>query len=88
VLPWQRIRLNPNPGTAQPFLIRIPFEVWNVDDPANPYQVNLTFRDRERNGTERPFYAWNPLQRMYPIIVNSPYERNTSYSSRWWAGSI
>lgn len=66
--------LNPNPGTAQPFLIRIPFEVWNVDDPANPYQVNLTFRDRERNGTERPFYAWNPLQRMYPIIVNSPYD--------------
>lgn len=68
--------MNPSPGTAQPFLIRIPFEVWNVDDPANPYQINMTFRDRERNGTERPFYAWNPIQRMYAIIVNSPYDEN------------
>jgi len=68
--------LNPSPGTAEPFLIRIPFEVWNVDDPENPYQVNMTFRDRERNGTERPFYAWNPVQRMYAIIVNSPYDEN------------
>jgi hypothetical protein len=68
--------LNPSPGTAAPFLIRIPFEVWNVDDPANPYQVNLTFRDRERNGTEVPFYAWNPTNRMYAIIVNSPYDEN------------
>ncbi|MBK8943726.1 MAG: T9SS type A sorting domain-containing protein [Ignavibacteriae bacterium] len=65
--------LNPNPGTAAPFLIRIPFEVWNVADPANPYQVNLTYRDRLRNGTQNPFYAWNMSDRMYAIIVNSPY---------------
>ncbi|MFZ1291736.1 MAG: T9SS type A sorting domain-containing protein [Melioribacteraceae bacterium] len=65
--------LNPNPGVAEPFLIRIPFEVWNVDDPAHPYQVNLTFRDRQRSGTETPFYAWNPSNRMYAIVVNSPY---------------
>ncbi len=25
--------LNPNSGTAEPFLVRIPFEVWNVEDP-------------------------------------------------------
>lgn len=68
--------LNPSPGTAAPFLIRIPFEVWNVDDPENPFQVNLTFRDRARDGTERPFYAWNPSNRMYAIIVNSPYDEN------------
>jgi hypothetical protein len=66
--------LNPNYGTAEPFLIRIPFEVWNVDDPENPYQVNLTYRDRVRDGTEDPFYAWNPDNRMYAIIVNSPYD--------------
>jgi hypothetical protein len=68
--------LNPNPGTAAPFLVRIPFEVWNVADPANPFQVNLTFRDRIRVGTERPFYTWNPTNRMYAIIVNSPYDAN------------
>jgi hypothetical protein len=68
--------LNPNYGTAEPFLIRIPFEVWNVDDPDNHYQVNLAFIDRERNGTEDPFWAWNPSQRMYAMIVNSPYDSN------------
>ena len=66
--------LNPNPGLAEPFLLRIPFEVWNVEDPNNPYQVNFTFRDRSRDGTENPFWAWNPTNRMYSIIVNSPYD--------------
>ncbi len=66
--------LNPNFGTAEPFLIKIPFEVWNVDDPENEYQVNLTFRDRLRDGTEDPFWAWNPENRMYACIVNSPYD--------------
>jgi hypothetical protein len=65
--------LNPAPGTAEPFMVRIPFEVWNVDDPANPYQVNLTYRDRVRDGSEDPFWAWNPTNRMYGVIVNSPY---------------
>ena len=65
--------LNPNQGTAEPFLVRIPFEVWNVDDPENPYQVNLTFRDRLRDGTEDPYYVWNMSDREYAIIVNSPY---------------
>jgi hypothetical protein len=65
--------LNPNPGVAEPFLLRIPFEVWNVENPYSPYQVNLTFRDRARDGTENPFWAWNPTNRIYSIIVNSPY---------------
>lgn len=63
--------LNPSPGTVAPFMVRIPFEVWNKD---TQQQVNLTYRDRERSGTERPFYTWNPVQRMYAILVNSPYD--------------
>lgn len=63
--------LNPSPGVAQPFMVRIPFEVWNKD---TQKQVNLTFRDRQRSGTERPFYTWNPTNRMYAILVNSPYD--------------
>ncbi|MFC2103664.1 T9SS type A sorting domain-containing protein [Bacteroidota bacterium] len=66
--------LNPNPGVAEPFLIRIPFEVWNVEDPENQFQVNLSFRDRVRFGDEDPFWSWNPTNRMYSIIVNSPYD--------------
>jgi hypothetical protein len=52
-------------------MVRIPFEVWNKD---TQQQVNLTFRDRQRDGTERPFYTWNPTNRMYAILVNSPYD--------------
>ena len=68
--------LNPHPGVDQPFLIRIPFEVWNVNDPENPYQVNLTFQQRQSEGFENPFYTWDLNKRMYAIIVNSPYDEN------------
>ncbi len=42
----------------------------------NQFQVNLAFRDRVRDGSEDPFYAWNPNDRMYAVIVNSPYNPN------------
>ncbi len=67
--------LNPNPGTNNPFLIRIPFEVWNKD---KNIQVNLMIRDRIQTSDANPFYAWNPNNRMYGIIVNSPYDKNTA----------
>ena len=63
-------------GATGPYLTRIPFEVWNVDDPANPYQVNLTFRDRIQTATSNPFYSWNDIDREYAIIVNSAYDPN------------
>ncbi len=66
--------LNPNPGTAAPFLIRIPYEVWNVDEGK---QVNVMFRDREQSLTANPFYAWNPNARNYVVIVNTDYDPNT-----------
>ncbi len=66
--------LNPNPGVAQPFLIRIPFEVWSIDDHR---QVNLRFRDRTQTPTDNPFYAWKPNNRMYAILVNSAYDATT-----------
>jgi len=65
--------LNPNPGVAEPFLVRIPFEVWNVSDPENPYQVNFAFRHRESDGTEEVFYSWPQSARAYGIIINSEY---------------
>jgi hypothetical protein len=64
-------------GVNAPFLLRIPFEVWNVDDPANEYQVNLTFRDRIQQhgpGGDDPLYSWNLVNRMYSILVNSSYD--------------
>ena len=66
--------LNPNPGSTDPFLIRIPFKVWNVDQNK---QVNLAFRDRLQHPTDNPFRAWNTEDRMYAVIVNSDYNETT-----------
>jgi len=66
-------------GINGPFQLRILFEVWNVEDPENEYQVNLTFRDRLQDhspGGDNPLYSWNLVNRMYAIIVNSPYDPN------------
>jgi hypothetical protein len=65
--------LNPNPGTAAPFLVRIPFEVWNKD--LNK-QVNVMFRDREQNLAGNPFWSWYPNNRNYAVIVNTDYDPN------------
>jgi hypothetical protein len=64
-------------GVAGPFQLLIPFEVWNVSDPENEFQVNLTFRDRLQAhgpGGDDPLYSWNLVNRMYACIVNSPYD--------------
>jgi len=67
--------LNPNPGTADPFLLRIPFEVWNKD---TGKQVNIIFRDREQalptDTTSDKFFAWNPNNRNYMVIINTDYD--------------
>jgi len=36
----------------------------------------MAYIDRARDGTEDPFWAWNPSNRMYAMIVNSPYDPN------------
>ncbi len=65
--------MNPNPGTTEdPFMIRIPFEVWNVDD---NQQVNFDLVDRMQTfSTSDTVWAFNPRDRMYCEIVNTPYK--------------
>jgi hypothetical protein len=63
--------MNPNFGTADPFLIRLPFEVWNKDTET---QVNIMFRDREQDLAADPFLAWNSENRNYVVVVNTPYD--------------
>lgn len=70
--------LNPIPGSIAAFLVRIPFEVWNKE---TKKQVNLIFRDRTQESTASPFYAWNPKNRMYGIIVNSDYNETIPITS-------
>ena len=62
--------LNPNPGSNDPFLINIPFEVWNVDD---NQQVNLLVYHREGTPSDSLFKVWNSDARMYMEILNTPY---------------
>ncbi len=71
--------LNPNPGVKAPFLIRIPFEVWNID---KNEQVNLLVYDRNANSYNKPgvvadtFVVWNTSlreDRDYVWVVNTKY---------------
>ena len=66
--------LNPNPGTEAPFLINIPFEVWNVDD---NQQVNIIIYHRVGGPSSVPFLTWNTEGRMYAEILNTPYDPTT-----------
>jgi hypothetical protein len=62
--------MNPNQGSAAPFSVRIPFEVWNTDQDR---QVNFVIYDRSQQLTDTSFYAFNPNARMYCWILNTPY---------------
>jgi len=64
--------LNPNPGQEKPFLVRIPFEVWNKD---TGEQINISIYDRKQvyDGSME-IYAFNPQDRMYTEFVNTPYD--------------
>ena len=62
---------NPNPGSSNPFLLRIPFEVWNIDD---NQQVNLAVWHRQGDLSEDPFQEWKEDGRMYAWIINTEYD--------------
>jgi len=68
--------LNPNPGVSAGFMIRIPFEVWNIED---DMQVNILIYDRKQDvpdgttGKSYDMWPFNPTDRMYTYFLNSPY---------------
>ena len=62
--------LNPNPGSDEPFPIRIPFEVWDVE---RDMQINILIYDRIQTADSVPFYAFNPAGRMYCYLNSLPY---------------
>ncbi len=64
--------LNPNPGNNAPFMIRIPFEVWNI---TKNEQVNLLVYDRLGNYPSQNFQVWNTINRMYTWVVNTKYNK-------------
>jgi hypothetical protein len=61
--------LNPNPGLNEPFTLRVPFEVWNVN---KHEQVNALFWDRSGDPTGGGL-VWNTEDREYLWCVNIQY---------------
>src|SRR5208283_824275 len=62
--------LNPTPGSSNPFVVRLPFEVWCTD---KNEQVNLVFYDRSGNPANPGFQVWNTLNREYVWVVSTKY---------------
>ncbi|MBU1635210.1 T9SS type A sorting domain-containing protein [bacterium] len=59
-----------NPGTGEPFLVRIPFEVWDVD---NNKQISIVIYDRWGNPTKADMYAFHPDNRVYCWFLEEDY---------------
>jgi hypothetical protein len=71
------------PATG-PFLQRVPFEIWDVDDAANPRQINGTFFDRGADGSRDDgsvayHKTYNMNGRDYITVVHSDYDPNTIF---------
>lgn len=63
-----------NPGNGDPFFIQVPFEVWDMEAPGGPQQINILIYDREANPADAEFYAFNPVARMYTEFIAVPYD--------------
>lgn len=60
-------------GADAPFMVRVPFEVWNIDDNR---QINFLIYDRVGNVTADTFQAFNPNGRMYANFINTEYSED------------
>ncbi len=62
---------NPNPGSNAAFTLRVPFEIWNVNENK---QVNALYWDRAGNPTVNGGTTWIQTTRNYLWVVNSDYK--------------
>jgi len=71
-----------NPGTGEPFRIRIPFEVWDMEAEGGPQQIDITIYDRigSMNGVDT-LYAFNPYDRMITHFIHLPYQADGQYGT-------
>jgi len=66
--------LNPNPGSTAPFLIRVPFEIWNVE---SNQQITALMWDRTPTFDVDGGAVWNQAARVYMWVVNVPQSSTT-----------
>ena len=75
-----------NPGDGSNFRIWVPFEVWDMEHPDGPQQIDIDVYDRIQNtGTDgNPddpgfMYSFNPYNRMYTHFMHAPYQESGEY---------
>jgi hypothetical protein len=75
-IPQGKNPANPNPGSTAPFVVRIPFEVWDVGStPAK--QLNVAFVDRAQTLTDSLLVlTWSPKGECDVYIIATPYDEN------------
>jgi len=66
--------LNPNPGSTTPFLVRVPFEIWNID---TNQEITALFWDRTPSFDVDGGSVWNQGVREYLWVVNTPQSTTT-----------
>ncbi|MDZ7264755.1 MAG: hypothetical protein ONB16_09240 [candidate division KSB1 bacterium] len=63
---------NPNPGSRNPFLVRVPFEIWDV---VRNKQLNVAFTDNAQKLTDADFVpTWAPRGKCVVYTVASDYD--------------
>ena len=71
-----------NPGTGEPFRLQIPFEVWDMEAPDGPQQIDITIYDRIQQMTDGDtVYAFNPYNRMYTHFIHKPHAESAADES-------
>jgi len=82
-----------NPGTGSPFRLQIPFEVWDMEAPDGPQQIDITIYDRNQSMNEGDtVYAFNPYNRMYTHFIMKPHAESATaldedaltWNVVWW----
>ena len=63
---------NPNPGSTDPFLLKIPFEVWDVE---RNIQLNVSFTDNKQKLSDADFVpTWAPRGECVVYVVATQYD--------------
>jgi hypothetical protein len=69
-----------NPGDGTPFRVAVPFEVWDIEHPDGPQQIDIFIYDRLQGYADGDtVYVFNPFDRMYTHFLQHAYQEDGLY---------
>ena len=69
-----------NPGDGSSFRVAVPFEVWDMEDPNGPRQIDIDIYDRKQSfNSGDTVYVFNPFDRMYTHFMMADYQEDGEY---------